>query len=288
MTDVRTQLEAMFEKLATVIPEPGDYADPATGLLLCGKCHTPKQCSVDVLGKMRVLPCICRCEHERHEAEEAARKERDRLDRVHRLKANGLQDKVLLAYTFDLDDGTNSAMRYARNYVAHWRELKERGHGLLLWGGVGTGKTFAAACIANALTEQGVPVLMTNFVKILNSLSGMFSEDRNKYLSSFNQFPLLIIDDLGIERSSEFAQEQVYSIVDSRYLSRLPFIITTNLALSELQDPPDLARARIYDRILERCVPICFSGKNYRAENAVRNREDAQAVLQSDFSEGND
>lgn len=106
MTDVRTQLEAMFEKLATVIPEPGDYIDPASGLLLCGKCHTPKQCKVEVLGKMRVLPCICRCEHERHEAEEAARKERDRLDRVRRLKANGLQDKALLAYTFDLDDGT--------------------------------------------------------------------------------------------------------------------------------------------------------------------------------------
>ena len=45
--------------------------------------------------------------------------------------------------------------------------------------------TFAAACIANALTEQGIPVLMTNFSKILNSLSGLFSEDRNKYLASF-------------------------------------------------------------------------------------------------------
>ena len=90
---------------------------------------------------------------------------------------------------------------------------------------------------------------------------------------------LLIIDDLGIKRSSEFAQEQVYSIVDSRYLSRLPFIITTNLPLSELQNPPDIARARIYDRILERCVPICFSGRNYRTENAVRNKEEVARLL---------
>lgn len=90
-----------------------------------------------------------------------------------------------------------------------------------------TGKTFAA-CIAHALTEQAVPVLMTNFSKILNSLSGMFSEDRNKYLSSSNHFRLLIIDDLEIERNSEYALEQVYNVVDSRYLSHLPFIITTH------------------------------------------------------------
>ena len=238
MTDVRMTLEAAFEKLLTVTPEPGDYVDPTTGLLLCGKCHTPKQCKVMALGKERILPCICRCEHERHEAEEAARQEQVQRDRVRRLKANGLQDKALLAYTFDVDDGENPSMRYARNYVAHWPELRARSRGLLLWGGVGTGKTFAAACIANALTEQSVPVLMTNFSKILNSLSGMFNEDRNRYLSSFNQFPLLIIDDLGIERSSEYAQEQVYNVADSRYPCRLPFLLTTNLHLAELQHFP--------------------------------------------------
>lgn len=61
---------------------------------------------------------------------------------------------------------------------------------------------------------------------------------------------MLIIDDLGVERSSEYALEQVYNVVDSRYLSRLPFIVTTNLTLNELKKPLDLARARIYDRIL--------------------------------------
>lgn len=113
----------------------------------------------------------------------------------------------------------------------------------------------------------------------------MFNEDRNRYLASFNQFPLLILDDLGIERSSEYAQELVYNIVDSRYLSRLPFIITTNLSLSDLQNPTDLAHARIYDRILERCVPICFSGKNYRKEGMAATRADA-ALLLSGYVDG--
>ena len=107
----------------------------------------------------------------------------------------------------------------------------------------------------------------------------MFSEDRNKYLASFNYFSLLIIDDLGIERNSEYALEQVYNVVDSRYLSRLPFIITTNLPLAELQAPKDLAHARIYDRVLECCTPICFSGKNYRRDNAAANKTEAARLL---------
>ena len=277
---MRDELEKMIDRItATAEPEPEDFTDEETGLLVCGKCRTPKQCRVSLFGKERLVPCLCKCEKERREAEDAARKEQERLVKIRRLKANALQDKALLAYTFAADDGNNPAMKYARRYVEHWPQMKERGQGLLLWGGVGTGKTFAAACIAHALTEQGVPVLMTNFSKILNSLSGMFSEDRNKYLASFNHFSLLIIDDLGIERNSEYALEQVYNVVDSRYLSRLPFIITTNLMLAELQAPGDLAHARIYDRVLERCTPVCFSGKNYRKDNAAANKSEAVRLL---------
>lgn len=279
---MKNELEKVFDNIAAAVtPEPQDYIHPETGLLHCGKCHTPKQCRVTLFDKEKLMPCNCKCRQEQLAAEEQARKEQQRLDRIRRLKANGLQDRALFAYTFDKADNGNPALKYAYRYVKHWTEVKAQGRGLLLWGGVGTGKTFAAACVANALTEQGVPVLMTNFSKILNSLSGMFSEDRNKYLASLGEFDLLIIDDLGIERNSEYAQEQVYNIVDSRYLSRLPFIITTNLTLSELKNPKDTAHARIYDRILERCAPVLFGGKNYRTENA----EDTKNAIREIFTQ---
>ena len=54
---------------------------------------------------------------------------------------------------------------------------------------------------------------------------------------------LLIIDDLGVERSTEYAMEQMFFVIDSRYRSRRPMIITTNLKLAELKNPPDLAHA---------------------------------------------
>ena len=65
--------------------------------------------------------------------------------------------------------------------------------------------------------------------------------------------PLLIIDDLGIERNSEFALEQVYNVIDSRYCKMLPLIVTTNLGLNEMKSTDlDTAHQRIYSRILEK------------------------------------
>ena len=135
---MRDALEKVIDSIAdTAAQEPDDYTDPDTGLLCCGKCRTPKQRRVTLFEKERLLPCLCQCEQERQRAREAARREQERLAKIHRLKANALQDKALFAYTFDRDDGQNPAMKYARRYVKHWSEMKERGQGLLLWGGVG-------------------------------------------------------------------------------------------------------------------------------------------------------
>ena len=115
----------------------------------------------------------------------------------------------------------------------------------------------------------------------VNRLTGMFSEDRSEFIASFDEYDLLIIDDLGVERSTEYAMEQMFFVIDSRYRSRRPMIITTNLKLSELKKPPNLAHARIYDRILERCAPILFDGKNFREENAGATRQAAKDIVNS-------
>jgi DNA replication protein DnaC len=89
----------------------------------------------------------------------------------------------------------------------------------------------------------------------------------------------LILDDLGAERNSEFALEQVFSVIDSRYRSKKPLIITTNLTLDELKHPTDLAHSRIYDRILERCVPLKINNRNIREQNAAAQLSRAREIL---------
>lgn len=71
-----------------------------------------------------------------------------------------------------------------------------------------------------------------------------------------------------MERQTDYAREQVFNIIDGRYLSGKPLIVTTNLSLGELKNPADMAQQRIFDRVLEMCVPVCFDAESLRREKA--------------------
>ena len=120
----------------------------------------------------------------------------------------------------------------------------------------GDWKEFVVGCIANALIGKGIPAMMANFSHILNTISIMNPSERKQFTDSLSNYPLLILDDLGIERSSEFALEQVFHVIDSRYRSKLSLIITTILTLNKIKSTSNLAIHCIYNRILERCVSI--------------------------------
>ena len=244
-----------------------EYA-ASDGLVYCSKCRTPRQKRIEVMGKTIEPRCLCKCQQADRDKREQERKHQEFLDMVARNRSVGLPDPDLRRHTFENDLGYNpKQIAMAKQYVRHWEEFKKDSTGLLLWGNVGTGKSFIAGCIANALLDKGVPVIMTNFARLLNKLTDMYAGDRNTYIDSFNRYQLMIIDDLGIERNSEFAREQVFSVIDSRYRSQLPMIVTTNLTVDELMDPADLARGRIYSRVLERCLPIRVSDQNIRDLN---------------------
>ena len=250
------------------------------GLIYCSNCRTARQKRIEVAGRTIEPRCMCACQTAAYDQREQERKHREFLDRVEKNRSVGLTDPVLRKHTFENDLGYNpKQMGMAKQFVRHWDEFKKDSMGLLLWGPVGTGKSFIAGCIANALLDQGVPVMMTNFARLLNKLTDMYAGDRNAYIDSFNSFPLLIIDDLGVERNSEFAREQVFSVIDSRYRSQLPLIVTTNLTPEQMRNPEDLARERIYDRVLERCTPIRIDSQNIRKQNKVDNLKKSKRLL---------
>lgn len=175
---------------------------------------------------------------------------------------------ALYHYRFQNDNGSVKQLEQARRYVEHWAQMQEQNLGLLFWGKPGNGKTFAAGCIANALLEtegMHIPsVKMTTFGTILNKLPGMSAQDKEWYLGGFQTCDLLILDDFGMERQMVYAREQIFNIIDGRYLAQKPLIVTTNLSLSELKHPRDMVEQRIFDRVLELCVPVCFDGESLR------------------------
>ena len=271
-------LNAALDSLFTP-KEPGEREyQGEDGLLYCRNCHTPVQCRVKLWGRDRIVPCLCRCQQEAMAEKKRQDELLERQRKIRQLKATGIQEKHLLEWNFAVAED-NKDIQMAKRYVEQWKKVKAENLGLLLWGDVGTGKSFVAACIANALLEQGIPVLMTNFSKILNQMGAMYSEERYRYIASFSNYSLLILDDLGIERSTEYALEQVYAVIDERYKSGLPVIITTNLKIAEIRNPQDVAYARIYSRILEMCTPVRISGEDRRKSIGKEKQQVVKEVL---------
>ncbi len=247
--------------------KPGDYEKD--GILICGKCNTPKQVRIRLFGRETVVACMCRCSEEAYEAEKAERKAQELRHRIAIYRQAGFPESDMQRLTFAADDGRDPrTKKVMERYVEKFRDFKSEGKGLVLFGPCGTGKTFAAACVVNALIDQGRPCLMTNFSRVANTLSGTF--DKQEYLDSLNAYDLIVLDDLGAERSTSYMTEVVYNIIDARYRAGLPMIITTNLSGNDLLHPRDIAEQRVFNRILERCFPLEVRGPDRRQDTIRR------------------
>lgn len=260
--------------------EEGDYLSE-DGLLMCGKCRTPKQCRFIATwdGKEKKPYTPCACARERRDAEEQARQAQNLRIEINRLRRLGFPDSEMADWTFAHDDGSDpKTTSIAHKYVDNFPEMKKRGKGLLLYGPVGTGKTHMAACIANELISQGRPCLVTNFARITNTLQGMF-DGKQRYLDSFNQLDLLVIDDLAAERDTSFMSEMIFNIIDSRYRSGKPLIVTSNLTQAELTAPCTVDKKRIYSRLLEMCVPVEVKGADRREKKLRDDSADMARLL---------
>ncbi len=264
-------IERLAKKCAAV-REAGDYEH--NGLLHCGKCHAPKECRVSMGETLRVMGCFCECGNKRYEAERERRRREEEQLKADRLRLTGIADKGLRNCRFE-NARDSAVIEKCRRYAERWKEVRSENVGMLLWGDTGGGKTYAAACVANTLIDRGHPVLVTSFPRIL--AAGF--DEREELLQKTGRFSLLVLDDLGAERGTEMALETVYAVIDERYKSRKPLIVTTNLPLREIQEAKDLAHKRIYDRVLEVCTPVLVQKAAYRRDEASRKMRLAKEIF---------
>lgn len=256
--------------LGDIIPpinkEAGDYSQD--GVLYCGQCKEPKQAAVDLKehGGVKLLPRQCRCQREVAEAErksiEAARARMKNDDIIR----SGYADSSYLNDTFQVDDGKQPKVTQdLKRYVSKWQEMKEQNIGLLFLGPCGSGKTFFASCIANAIREQYLDfVLITTLTALIAKMSRNFGDQSVNAERQLMTYPLVVIDDLGVERDTTFVNEKVENIINIRCRAKLPLIVTTNLSLEDLKATKDIRQARITSRLSEMCVPYAITGSDRR------------------------
>ena len=236
--------------------------------------------AIPILDKPMIIRTACKCVRDRQEQE----KQREKLLKQDRLRKNCFISKNQIAYTFEnADEGTDKEIiKKSKNYVKHFEEMRKDNVGLLLYGNVGSGKTYIACSIANAIiTEYSYTVKMRNFAQILNDLQkGGFNLDRNEYIEQITNATLLILDDFGIERNTEYALEQIYNVINARYLKARPTIITTNLNFKDIEkEQEDIMLGRIYSRIIEMCLPLRVTGFDRRKIQSKEKLKKAQNLI---------
>lgn len=237
------------------------------GLIYCGKCHTPKQHRVKFPDGW-VTPWVrCECEQTVIDEAEKKAKEKRRIEFINGLREECFTERKWREATFQNDIGLcDGLIERARGYIDNWGDFYERGKGLMFYGSVGVGKTYASCCVANALIDKGVPCKFTDFATISNEMQSTW--DKQEYLESYDRYTLIILDDLGIERTSSYMSETVYSFINHRLGTELPMIVTTNLSKEELLNPRETTNRRIYSRLWEACVPIKVEGEDLRRQIA--------------------
>ena len=278
MNVYQTLLDELESKVSENIKrENGDYEKD--GLIYCGKCNTPKQARIEAFGKTYMPFCLCECAQKKEADREQAEKEKERNRMLEYRRSIAFSDSRLLSYRFENSDHADEhGEKVCQNYTEHFKEFRQVGRGLILYGNVGTGKTFLAACIANALIDAGYRCKVTSFSRIVNELQESF-DNRQEVLDSLNDFDLIVFDDFAAERNTEYMKEQVFSIIDNRLRSQLPMIITTNLTAEDLKKPNDLEHQRIYSRLYEMCVPVEVIGEDRRKAKLREGFKDVSGLL---------
>lgn len=268
---VMHKMEAESKRLA----EENSYLGE-DGLLYCSTCHEPRQARMDLpfFGNNKVVGVVCKCVVARKKAEQEAQKE---IQIENNRSVCFEYERKNKTATFAVHDNSNPRiMQACKDYVNDFSEIKlKKIGGVLLYGNFGTGKSFLAANIANAVIDQGFTALMINIIDLIGRVKDFDTSD--SAIDEIATVNLLIIDDIGAERSTEFSLEQVYRIINTRYQSELPTVFTTNLSLDEIENPKETQYKRIYDRIDE-MTPIKLKMVGESKRKAERNSKRQQAI----------
>lgn len=223
--------------------------------------------------KIKFIPdcdCLEKISQEEMEEREEKRQRECINNKIKKYKDLSVMDNKFLESTFDtanFDKNLKLSKVYAEKFIKKIPNV-----GILFFGNAGTGKTFASSCIANYLMKNGKTVLVINIGLYLNKLKENFFKkekdfSENKFLQEVGEVDLLILDDFGTETPSDFTIEKIFNLVDNRYRSKKPLIITTNLnSIKGIEDyylNTDIYH-RISDRLNSMVYPVQMVGESKR------------------------
>ena len=230
----------------------------------CAKCNGsscpkvyPYRChSVSVIGGTVKLNPNDICHYERE------RRLRRKIDRAQiPARYSGLTFE-----NYSVDAGNKNAVNWAKHVIKNPRQS------LYISGGAGTGKTFLAAILAQELMKAGKSVLFVDVPTLLDNLRKTFNKSSDsdttldEMMKALSTADVLILDDMGVENPTAWVAERVYLIVNDRYNTDKPVIVTSNLSLGALINrfADEITGTRIVSRLQQMCKLAEITGSDRR------------------------
>lgn len=164
-------------------------------------------------------------------------------------------------------DTQPEAWEIAENYAMEFEQAQQNGNGMLLWGGVGTGKTHLACVVASAVIMGGYSAAYTTVFEIVAGVKASWraatrEEGELEFYRSMTKPDLLIIDEIGVQSDTEFERTVISTIVDARNRDCRPIIGISNYSPADML--PIIGK-RAFDRITgDGCKIIKFEGQSLR------------------------
>lgn len=240
-----------------------------------------------IMNWISVMDCDCESyildKARRKELEEKARQEKEEFERrqaeinkIQKLFKKSNITKRGIKRTFDNFEVNKSNIRayeIAKKYAEDWEKFKEEGTGLIFIGKFGTGKTHLAFAIANYLLNKGVPVVYETLINLMEQVKFGYEKDADigyyEIIRLYCECDLLIIDDLGKEKLSDWVLEKLFQIINTRYENMLPILITTNYNEKEIikrlsYNNDGIAAESLVSRLNEICLEVDMNFDDYR------------------------
>ncbi len=254
----------------------------------CPKCGGALGAEIEILGKIRTVPVACACKQAEYIRNKEIEREKQQQKRLEGFKKYSLMGADFDSDTFEnwkMDESNKRWHQIGKRYCEQWDKIKADNLGLIIYGPPGVGKTYFVSCIANELMEKKVAVIAISSIGLLNRIKETYSNHGEmgevEVIRSLRNASLLIIDDLGAENNTEWANAKIYEIIDSRNRDGKPTIITTNLIPQKLKSKLTSSDGvpRTIDRLTEMCTTLEMTGSSRRVETALTKTDRLKKIL---------